>query len=413
MSKKPSNQHLLLPGETAWEIWTLTQNGESTLHSTHPVTKASEVTPIPQGTLNYLFPVKAFTAIPLHVNTDDTSLFPDLAAIHAERLGLRPDPMAGQLTDIFPITTSPEESTLLHIVLRNPTSDDLPKKSASTFDISPHSLPVSGDTLALWIELGQWVFAIHHNGKTIYAQATSSTGTSPDAYLIREIRIALAQLSIQGIHAQPTRAIIWSSHPDTDTELLSKNLKLPTEHAPRPSPVLPATASKLLPADVRAARRAAIKKRNTSLAIAAVAVLYLGAIGWFSYELWQTNSTTNKLLAQVQAIAPEGAAFALHNAKWDELSHAIDLNHNTTDILARIHRSIPPNSGLRLRTADISPDEIRLVGEAPQPQAVNQFSLNLSNNNDLATFTWQTPAPKQTNRGWEFVYSANTASITP
>ncbi len=73
-----------------------------------------------------------------------------------------------------------------------------------------------------------------------------------------------------------------------------------------------------------------------------------------------------------------------HRAKWDELEHALDINFNTVDILSRIARSIPPNSGLRLITADISPTEIASIGEAPQPQAVNQFSLNLTKNNDLA-----------------------------
>jgi len=50
------------------------------------------------------------------------------------------------------------------------------------------------------------------------------------------------------------------------------------------------------------------------------------------------------------------------------------------------------------------------MGEAPQLQAVNTFSLKLSKSNDLAQFDWQTPEPNQSTRGWEFVFSADVTS---
>lgn len=410
---KNSTVHLLVPGESSWEIWSTSASEPAALISSHPVAKPFEIEKFPQGDLVYFFPVKALTAIPLHVNTGDTSLFPDLAATHAERLGLRPDPFAGQLTDIFPILVNSEESTFLSVILRNPQTEDLPLKSPSAFDISPRSLPAKGNTLALWRELGQWVFAIHQGGKLLYCQATTGSGPSPDSSIIREIRIAIAQLSMQGIETSPDQAVVWSSDPETAISALAQSVGIPTELALRPAPALPEAPSALLPADVRAARRAARKRQNVTAAIAAVALLYLGTIGYLGFQLWQTHATTQKLLAQVQQVAPEGEAYALHKAKWDELEHAISLNYNTVDILHRVARSIPPDSGLRLRTADISPTEIRLIGEAPQPQAVNQFSLNLTNNNDLLDFTWQMPEPKQSARGWEFVFTGSSGVATP
>ncbi len=410
---KANNTHLLLPGESDWQIWTVVPNGESVLHSSHPVALPSEIGKPPQGDLVFFFPVKSLTALPLHVPTGDTSLFDDLAATHAERAGFRPDPFAGQLTDVFPLLTNSEQSVFLSVILRSPQTADLPPTSPKAFDISPRAFPVNGNTLALWRELGQWVFAIHQEGKLLYCQATSVTAASPDAALIREIRIAIAQLSMQGIRTVPSRAIVWTSDPTTETSLLSHSLSLETELAPRPAPVLPDPLSKLLPDDIRAARRTARKRQNTILAVAAIALIYLGTAGYLGFELWKTRDTTTKLLTKVKAVAPEGEAFALHNAKWDELEYGIDLNYNTVDILNRIARSIPANSGLRLTTADISATEINLRGEASQLQPVNQFSLNLSNNNDLAAFEWQIPAPRQTTRGWEFVFSGATPKATP
>lgn len=410
---KNSSTHLLLPGETSWEFWTIAPGGETTLESSHPVGEPSEIEKIPQGDIVFLFPVRALTALPLHVPTGDTSLFPDLADTHAERAGFRPDPFAGQLTDIFPIFTNSDDSVFLSVILRAPQSGDFPPRSPKAFDISARALPAKGNILTLWRELGQWVFAIHREGKLLYCQATSVSEPSPDASLVREIRIAIAQLSMQGIQAEPSRALVWSSDPQTDTSLVSRSLSLQTELAPRPAPVLPDPISKLLPADVRAARREARRRQNTILAVAAVAAIYIGTIGTLGFQLWKTSSTTGKLLAQVEAVAPEGEAYALHIAKWDELEYGIDLNHDPVDILSRVARSIPPNSGLRLRTADISPTEIRLIGEAPLPQAVNDFSKNLYKNNDLAAFEWQTPEPKQSNRGWEFVFTGATPTAAP
>ncbi len=410
---KANSTHLLVPGENDWQIWTVVPNGESTLHSSHPVARPSEIGKTPQGDLVFLFPVKSITALPLHVPTGDASLFEDLAATHAERVGFRTDPFAGQLTDIFPLLTNAEESVFLSVILRVPQTADLPPTSPKAFDISPRAFPVNGDTLTVWRELGKWVFAIHQKGRLLYCQATSVTAPSPDAALIREIRIAIAQLSMQGIQAAPSRAIVWTSDSSTVTSLLSRSLSLKVELAPRPAPALPEPLSKLLPADVRAARRAARKRQNTILAIAAIALIYLGSLGYIGFELWKIRSTTTKLLTQVKAVAPEGEAFALHIEKWDELEYGIDLNHNTVDILNRIARSIPADSGLRLTSADISATEISLRGEASQLQPVNQFSLNLKNNNDLYAFEWQTPAPRQSSRGWEFVFSGATPTATP
>ncbi len=410
---KTNNTLLLVPGESDWQIWTVVPNGDATLHSSHPVARPSEIGKPPQGDLVFFFPVKSLTALPLNVPTADATLFEDLAATHAERMGFRSDPFAGQLTDIFPLRTHSEESLFLSVVLRAPQSADLPPTSPKAFDISPRAFPVKGNTLTVWRELGQWVFAIHHEGKLLYCQATSISSPSPDAALIREIRIAIAQLSMQGIPSAPSKAIVWTSDPTTETALLSRSLSLQAELAPRPAPVLPEPLSKLLPADVRAARSAARKRQNIILAVAAIAVIYLGTVGYLGFELWKTHNTTTKLRAQVKAVAPEGEAFALHIAKWDELEYGIDLNHNTVDILNRIARSIPANSGLRLTTADISATEINLRGEASQLQPVNQFSLNLSNNNDLAAFEWETPAPRQTSRGWEFNFTGTTPTATP
>jgi hypothetical protein len=403
---KPSDKILLVPGEVGWEIWNSQAEAGFTLHATSPSSRASELSGIPGGEILLFFPVKAVTAIPMKVNSTDDALFPELAVMHAERLGLRPDSMAGQLTDTFVIARDGETTALFSVHLRPPGEGDLPLRGPKEFDISARAFPVTGDCLAVWKEFGRWVFSFSYQGETVYCQATSCSSGMPDGSLVLEIRLALIQLAQQGIELTPTHVALWTQSENASSGELATAFNVPIEVCPRPAPVPPQPRSKLLPADVRAARRAAHRRRNTILAIAACIIAYLGLLGWFGYDLWNIRTHTKALIEQADATAPDAEAYQRHLDKWDELSHAVNLNHSPVDILFRISRCIPANSGLRLKSAEVTATEITLTGEAPQPAAVNQFSLALTKSNDLVGLAWQTPAPSQGTRGWEFVFSA-------
>lgn len=402
---KPTEHIILIPGKSGWEIWTGQRDSGYSLHSATDHARAGDIPSFPAGDITLFFPVKALTALPMRVNSDDDALFPDLATLHAERLGLRPDPMAGQLTDTFVIAREPENSTLLSVFLRTPVEGDLPTRGPKEFDISARAFPVSGDVLALWQEFGRWVFAVYQQGKLLYCQATAVDSAHPDESLAREIRLSIMQLSMQGLEVSPARVLVWTDNGDLNTSALASAFGAPLETLPRPTPTLPEPLSKLLPADVRAARRTARKRLQITLAAAAVIIAYLGLIGWAGFGIWKTKSETRKLVAAANAAAPDADAYNEHIACWEELAPVIDLNHAPVDILHRIANCIPPASELRLQTAEISATEIKLKGEAPQLQAVNTFSLKLNKATDLAQFTWLTPEPQQSTRGWEFVFT--------
>ena len=401
---KTTDKVLLVPGPAGWEIWTGQAEAGFVLHSSPPITRAGDLTGIPAGDILLFFPVKAITAIPMKVTSEDDSLFPELATMHAERLGMRPDPMAGQLTDTFIIAREGETTALLAVHLRPPVEGDLPTRSPKEFDISARAFPLAGDCLAVWKEFGRWVFALSHQGKIVYCQATSVTATEPDDDLVREIRLAQIQMSLQGIELDPNSVVLWT-HPESSPGALAGAFQCSVTVTERPAPVLPNPRSKLLPADVRAARRAALRRRNTVLAIAAVVLAYLGLIGYFGYDLWKKQKATALIEAQAKRLAPDRDSYEKHQAKWIELSHAVELTHSPVEILYRIARCIPPG-GLRLKIAEITADEITVTGEGQQPAAVDQFSLALRKSNDLSSFIWQSPAANQSKGGWEFTYTA-------
>lgn len=410
---KNLEQTLIIPGERGWEIWQRHGSEPFALREATQVVRAADIPNLSGVELLMCFPVKAITALPVKVASDDDSLFEDLAILHAERLGFRPDPMAGQLTDVFVVDRQDDSAVLLEVILRAPRDGEMPQRSPRDFDLSPRAFDARGHCMTLWKEFGRWVFAIHHHGKLLYCQATTHDDLNPNAALAREIRLAMIQLEMQGIHLQLKSAWIWSSEEQLQLRDFAEAMGVDASCAARPAPVWPDPSSKILPADVRAARREAAKKRSLILAAVASGLLYLGAIGWLAIGVWKDSSQATQLKRLAEAAAPAGEAVAIHNEKWDELALALDLNHDPVDILARIHRSIPPNSGLRLRTAEISADQVKLVGEAPQFAPVQQFSLALNRNNELAAFGWQNPEPNRSNRGWEFVFTGTSERYNP
>lgn len=402
---KQSEMSLLVPGARGWELWKQGAEGAYVRQSESESADASALTGLPAGHLTMLFPVRSWNALPFRASSVDDSLFEDLSAMHAERLGVRWDPMAGQLSDTFLVAKEEENSILLTVVLKSPGEGDIPSRTPKEFDLSARGFPVEGDAVAVWMEFGRWVFSIYRGGRLLYAQATSSETSSPDDSLLREIRLALSQLAIQGLGIRPTAIHIWSA--DGTAGSLASALGIPARVSPRPDPLLPQPHSKLLPADVRAARRVARSRQQKVAAVALVVLAYLGAAGWFGYGIWKDQSQVRKLKAQASEIAPDEdtAAYAEHKELWRELDLVIDNNKAPVDVMFRITKAIPAVGGLRLKTAEINEGEVKLIGEAPQQAPIGQFSLNLGRESfGLSHYQWANPPATNSSKGWDFAF---------
>jgi hypothetical protein len=401
---KQQETSLLVPGPRGWEIWKQASTGGFVLQSADGPARAADLTGLPGGNLAMLFPVRGMHALPFKASSADESLFEDLAAMHAERLGVRADPMAGQLTDTFVVTKDGEGATLLCTVLKSPGEGDLPPRSPKEFDLSARAYPVQGEAVAAWKEFDRWVFAFFRQGKLLYSQATSSSGPAPDASCLREIHLAMGQLGIQGLPLRPEAVHVWSA--DGDAGSLANGLGVPGKVSPRPDPVLPQPRSKLLPADVRAARRALRSRQQRLAGIAAVVVAYLGLAGWFGYGLWKDKEEIKDLNAEAESILPaaDRLAYEEHKALWAELDLAVDIDKAPVEIMSRIAKAIPMNSSLRLKTAEINAGQIKLVGEVPQAQPFSQFKVNLAKSTSgLAQYEWDDAMPTNSPKGWAFV----------
>lgn len=407
MSKQPEIS-LLVPGPAGWELWKhVPEGGFERLSEGGPM-MIGELSDLPSGHLSMLFPVKAIHTLPFKAPSTDPSLFEDLAVMHAERLGIRPDPMAGQLSDHFVVTEGEESTVLLHAVLKSPSDGELPLRTPKEFDLSARAFRAEGDAVTAWKELGRWVFAIHSGGKLLYAQATSFSGKVPDTNFLREIHLALGQLGLQGLKITPQHVHVWPPEGELgEAGALADGLGVKAVVERRPDPVIPKPESRLLPADVRAARRERQQRNQMYAGIAAVALIYLGAVGWLFFGLWQDMQQRDQLAKSADQVRDIASEYGAQMAKWDELEPVVEASQGPLEIMLNIANSIPANSGVRLTIADIGPDGVKLTGAAPQSAPVNAFSLALKRTADLSWLEWENEAPRKTPKGWEFRFTGN------
>jgi hypothetical protein len=404
---------LLVPGKTTWEIWTRSENGPFVLSRVTEEESVTKVSGLPQGDLIHLFPVRSFTALPFRASSSDESMFEDLALMHAERSGVRPDVDGGQLADTFEVAKDAEGTALLAVVLRTPGDGDLPARSAKEFDLSARVFLPSGDALAIWKELGRWVFSIVVDGKLLYSQATLSEAAEPDDALVAEIRITLAQLALQGLDPSPDRVLYWTDDTSSSSGTLARAFGSRLVVDVKPAPALPVPRSRLLPADARAARHAQQVRRRVILGSTIAAACYLGLLGWLGYGLWVDSNETASLKKQLNEIAPQGAGYQEHVSRWSELGPVVEADQSPVELFFRVFKAMPSVGGIRLKSAEISVAEIKLMGEAGQSAPINQFGLALTKSDLLTGYKWEIQSPTQTPKGWDFVFTGTSRQFAP
>lgn len=395
---------VIVPGPSGWEIWEGAPPSGFQRKEITDAVRAGDIMGLPAVDLAMFFPVRDATVMPFKTSTADENLFAELAQMHSERMGVRLDPGAGQLIDQFVMETSEDSAVLTTVVLRAPADHDLPSRSPKEFDYSPRAYAFPGDGIATWKELGHWVFAFYQKGKMLYAQSTSNDIEHPDEALLRDIRLAMVQLTFQGIIFTPESVVVW--HPDGElgeAGALANAFRFSATVQRRPDPKMADQPCKLLPADVHAERRASAKRRSIQAGISVAAAALIGILGWVGWTFWKEVQTTKELVAKAKAVAPETEAFMLHKRKWAELGPVVDVDQSPVEILYRITKCMPyPKGTVRFREATINNNEIRIKGQSNQSPPIGTFSLAINKSDELSRFKFTSPPPSNTAKGWEF-----------
>lgn len=408
MSSKTENT-LLIPGPEGWEVWqgTREQGFRRTLENGPAA--AADLEKLPKGRLIMGFPVREALAVPFKVQTEDASMFDDLAAMHLEKIGIRPNVDAGRLTDVFPAGHADGHSSLLNVVLAAPEEGTMPPEAPSLFDVSPRFFPLPGNAVTLWRELGRWVFAISSDGHLMYFQSLPSSNLGADA--VRDIRLALSQLSLQGVNLEMDNATVWttgqSSDPADDAiQSLGKALDAEIVAEPKPRPILPENISRLVPADIRAEQRVKAERQKRNIMIAAAMIIYLGLIGYFAYGYFGLSKKITAQEKELKQINLAHGDIGLFNEDWTDLAPLVDDNHWPLTALYRSAEIIPANQNksLRFKVFKANDQTVYINGEAMEFKHASAYGEKLKRG--MRDYEWKAPVIRQDTKAnrWEFTF---------
>lgn len=406
MSSK-KNTHLLIPGPEGWELWASGADSSFRQSLVDGPLLVSEIENMPSANLVMGFPVREALAVPFKVQTSDKSMFDDLALMHLEKSGIRPEENAGRLTDCFPVVQEGGHSTLLAVVLSAPRPRDLPSPSPSAFDISARFFPMAENAITLWRELGRWVFAVSSHGKLTYFQSLSGDRISGDT--IRDVYLALTQLALQGVDLELSSAVIWTSGlasdpSDDEVKAFGDQLGAGVVVEPKPEPRMPEPVCKLIPADARSEKRVEEKRKKRNTLVVAILVLYIGLAAYFGYQYIELNGSLKRQDDLIREIRVKHAEIALFNADWQQLAAVVDSQRWPLQLLYRAATIIPLGQDLRFKVFEASRERIVIRGESSDLKATSSYAEKIRR--ALKDYEWELPPAeddRKTGR-WKFNY---------
>ena len=428
MSAKKRDLNLLLPGAEGWEIWRGNPSSGLTLKSGTEHHRVLDVSGVRGGPISMALPIRQLVALPFKAQTTDLDLIDDLADMHLEKNGVRPALDAGTLSDHFVYQQGAEDTSLTAVVLRAPGEGDLPRQSPEAFDISPRCLSLPTGKIAVWKELGRWVFALGSGEKALYFQCLP--GERLDERAGKDIRLSLTQLQLQSLLSElPEEVIVWTTGGVSDArpeeiESLSRGFGGEVLTTPKPTPHWPTPPSKLLPEDVRAERVQKAAKRNRLLAIAALAVAYLGVLAFLYTKVKKAEEDAIAIERKVDATKEDTGNLRNVLNKWGELGPVIDEEYYPYEVFFQINQCLPndkvapPEVRITQATVYNQPKlteeglqtvnrEIFVSGEAQDTADIAKFAIALKASEELPGFIWTIEPEQKTNNGnWSFRYTA-------
>jgi len=421
MSKKKNDQNLLIPGANGWNIWSCTASDISLLQETSE-TQALDIKKFPQNkSLVMAFPVKELTALELWVPQQEKGSVPDLVELQVENKGLSRSQDFGTLHQHTQVADSPSGERILYSidVLRAPEEGSLPSKSPNRFNVSPRCFTFQNNAVTLWQEFGKWVFAVSDaDGDIVHYQGVTSHKLCKE--VSEEIRFVLGNLQIQQIiPTLPKNYIIWMDESGLYPEgyesfesVYGSALKLQE----KPIPTLPPEGT-LLPADTRAERVEAKRKKQQNIISSLLALIAIGLIGYTGYKLWNLEKQVTAAKAEAQELETQVAPVLEHSNKWSELGPLVDLENTPVSLLLKCTQAIPQRKDLRLKRAEFKnqlPSEgfetvlaISITGDSGDFAVAKSFDGNLKDDKNrfgLSNIAWSNTEPSQKNTRWGFTY---------
>ena len=301
-------------------------------------------------------------------------------------------------SDFDVIRQDENESTLISVSTNHSQLDQLceplrskafvPEKVTLYAQHVAASCPADETVLCVWPEDGQAIVAICERGKLGYAQILP--GTDPGE-ISTELPGLLLRAEMEGVPTDFQRVRIeqgCGGLRDQLSDLLQKPVEVFSFDAPLPEP-----ATNLVPSSWLAEMRHLENSGRLKGRLQIAAILYLLLIaGAFLYLAFLKNRV-QKLDAQIAETRPLVEFQTSRQAKWQDLSPALEPGRYTVEILDVLFRN-RPSKEVMFTSFDFKPKEFKVDVEAPDSAKWTEFTEALRKDPGLSAFKIDSPAPK-------------------
>jgi hypothetical protein len=342
------------------------------------------------GQVIVALPLRQTVSYATWVPTADREVVPEMVQLQLEKRGLVQKQNAASSLDVRILEIQEERTLVLAIVLLPDLAPELAIENAVRFEPEPYTLPIPQDRLIIWRERQRLAMTISRGRDPIHFQVLSTEEVSDES--VNEIRCILLQLESQHLINELLGLAIWGEFTDEEVERLQQGLALKTFRESVPPPSLPATASKLLPAQVSVLHEKARRRRRIRRLIAAAAGIYLlGILGIIAYIFWQQNRI-GQLQNQLTADLPTVTAVQGTADQWRKVEWAVDPKLYAVELLNQV-ASLLPEQGMRLTAFQIEKGKVIIRGEASTAAGAFKFNEDIKQNAALKIFQWEMKSP--------------------
>jgi len=342
------------------------------------------------GQVIVALPLRQTVSYATWVPTGDREVVPEMVQLQLEKRGLVQKQNAASSLDVRILEIQEERALVLAIVLLPDLAPELAIENAVRFEPEPYTLPIPQDRLIIWRERQRLAMTISRGRDPIHFQVLSTEEVSDES--VNEIRCILLQLESQHLINELLGLAIWGEFTDEEVERLQQGLALKTFRESVPPPSLPATASKLLPAQVSVLHEKARRRSRIRRLIAAAAGIYLlGILGIIAYIFWQQNRIS-QLQNQLTADLPTVTAVQGTADQWRKVEWAVDPKLYAVELLNQV-ASLLPQQGMRLTAFQIEKGKVIIRGEASTAAGAFKFNEDIKQNAALKIFQWEMKSP--------------------
>jgi hypothetical protein len=386
-TKRPlakGEQGVLLPGATGaepWEMW-IVKGGQAECAQIYSRPRENHAA----KSTTFALPVAQVHGLPFWLNETDSRRLEEMIPLQLESRGLHPRHQEPLIFDWSVVTREAGRTLVVAAVLPVSLSREIETEGYGSFDLSARYFPLPENALTLWREQDILVCAITRGASLAYFHALGEGPIGPR--ILQDLSCIMTGLALQEVLAPLQQVVAWFDATPAELASLKEALQLPVRPGERPSPQIPATPWKLVPATVQQARQAREKRRWWRRAILLAIALYVLIAIAIAGQFLLTSAKVKELESWQAQHAQALALVRDTKAAWKDLLPVVDEKNYPLELLLNAAQAIPAEQ-LHLTLFEAGDGHVLIKGEAKNVAAAFEFLDSLKKSPGLAEYQWE------------------------